>query len=259
VTAEDRQQLFESLYLTGSVRWDHHQLFGDVVTQSLAVAYEFAPTGTRFHVTEGTGFKAPSLFQLDDPRSGNKDLRPERSQSFDGGIDQAFFDGALSVGSTFFTTDITQLIGFEPSPPFKSININAARITGLENFAGFSYGTFRARVDYTWMHPLNRSTGRDLIRRPRHKVSAQVGQAVGKLELGARLTYVGTRDDTDFTSGTPVSLGDYFLLTFTAQYQLTRNVALFGRVENALNQHYEEVRTYPVPSRTVFLGARVDL
>jgi vitamin B12 transporter len=260
VTAEDRQQLFESLYLTGSARWDHHDLFGDVVTQSVAVAYELALTGTRFHLTEGTGFKAPSLLQLRDPQYGNKDLRPERSQSFDGGIDQAFFDGALSVGSTIFTTDITQLIGFDPLT-FKSININAARITGLENFARVSYRAFRARVDYTWMHPLDRSTGRDLVRRPRHKVNVQVGQSVGRLELGARLTYVGARDDVDFTLPTPapVSLGSYFLLTATAQYQLTRNVAFFGRVENALNEHYEEVRTFPVPSRTVFLGARVDL
>ncbi len=260
VTAEDRQQLFESLYLTGSVRWDHHDLFGDVVTQSVAAAYEFAPTGTRFHLTEGTGFKAPSLLQLYDPQYGNKDLRPERSLSFDGGIDQEFFDGAFSIGSTFFTTDIKQLIGFDPLT-FKSININAARITGLENFARFSYRAFRARVDYTWMHPLDRSTGRDLVRRPRNKVNVQVGQSVAGLELGARLTYVGARDDLDFTlpAPAPVSLGSYFLLTVTAQYQLTRNVALFGRVENSLNQHYEEVRTFPVPSRTVFLGARVDL
>jgi len=260
VTAEDRQQLFESLYLTGSVRWDHHDLFGNVVTQSLAAAYEFAPTGTRFHATEGTGFKAPTLLQLHDPQYGNTDLQPERSQSFDGGIDQAFFDGALSVVSVLFTKDIRQLIGFDPLM-FKSININAARITGLENFARFSHGPFRARVDYTWMHPLDRSTGRDLVRRPRHKVNAQVSQSLGKLELGARLTYVGTRDDIDFTlpSPAPVSLGSYFLLAVTAQYQLTRNVALFGRVENALDQHYEEVRTYPVPGRTVFLGARADL
>ncbi len=260
VTAEDRQQLFENLYLTGSIRWDHHGLFGAVVTQSVAAAYEFTPTGTRIHATEGTGFKAPSLLQLDDPQFGNKDLQPERSQSFDAGIDQVLFDGALSVGSTFFTTDITQLVGFDPLT-FKSINVNAARITGLENFARFSHRAFRARVDYTWMHPLDRSTGRDLLRRARNKVNAQIRQSIANLELGARLSYVGVRQDTDFTLPTPapVSLGSYFLLTVTAQYQLTRNLALFGRVENALDQHYEEVRTFPVPGRTVFFGARADL
>src|SRR5258707_13363597 len=260
VTVEDRQQLFESLYLTGSARWDHHSLFGDVVTQTVAVAYEIVPTGTRLHATEGSGFKAPSLLQLYDPQYGNRDLRPERSQSFDGGIDQALFNGLLTVGSTFFTTEVTQLIGFDPFT-FKSINTTSARITGVENFAALSYRGFRARADYTWMHPLDRSTGRDLIRRPRHKVDAQARQSIGGLSLGARFTYVGARDDLDFSSfpSMPVSLASYSLLAFTAEYQLTRNVALFGRVENALNERYEEVRSFPVPSRTWFLGARADL
>ncbi len=261
VTLEDRQQLFDSLYLTGSVRWDHHSLFGDVVTQTVAAAYEIAPTGTRLHATEGSGFKAPSLVQLYDPQYGNRDLRPERSQSFDAGVDQALFDGLLSVGSTFFYTDITQLIGFDPLT-FQSINTSAARITGVENFAALSYRAFHARADYTWMHPLDRSTGRDLIRRPRHKVDAQVRQSVGGLSLGARFTYVGARDDRDFSLPPPrqqVSLGSYALLAITAEYQLTRNVALFGRIENLLNESYEEVRSFPVPRRTWFLGARADL
>jgi len=260
VTVEDRQQLFESLYLTGSIRWDHHGIFGDVATQSVAAAYEFASTGTRIHATEGSGFKAPSLLQLDDPQFGNKDLQPERSQSFDVGIDQALFGGALVVGSTFFTTDITQLIGFDPLT-FKPINVNEARITGVEDFARFSYRGFRAEVDYTWMHPLDRSTGQDLLRRARNKVHGQIHQTIGNLELGALINYVGTRQDTDFTLSppAPISLGDYFLLTITAKYQIIRNLAVFGRVENALDQHYEEVHTYPVPGRTVSLGARADL
>jgi vitamin B12 transporter len=258
---EDRQQLFESLYLAASGRWDHHSLFGDVVTQTVSIAYEVAPTATRLHATEGSGFKAPSLFQLYDPRSGNKDLQPERSQSFDAGVEQRLFNDVLSLGSTFFTTDITQLIGFEPAPPFKSINVNSARITGLESFVQFSLGSFRARVDYTWMHPLDRSTEKDLLRRPRHKVGAQVAYSTRKWQLGGRLNYVGTRDDLDFTMfrAARVQLGSYFLLAFTTQYQLTRGVAIFGRIENALDQTYEEVRTYPVPGRTLFLGARADL
>jgi vitamin B12 transporter len=260
VTVEDRQQLFESLYLTGSARWDHHSLFGDVVTQQVAAAYEIAPTATRLHATEGSGFKAPSLLQLYDPQYGNRDLRPERSQSFDAGIDQALFDRILTVGSTFFTTDVTQLIGYDPFT-FQSINTSSVRITGVENFAALSYRGFHARADYTWMHPLDRSTGRDLIRRPRHKVDAQVRQSIGGFSVGARFTYVGTRGDLDFSSfpSMQVSLASYSLLAFTAEYQLSRNVGLFGRVENALNERYEEVRSFPVPSRTLFLGARADL
>jgi vitamin B12 transporter len=260
ITVEDRQQLFNSLYLTASGRWDHHDLFGDVLTQTVAVAYEIAPTGTRLHATEGTGFKAPSILQLYDPQYGNPDLQPERSASFDVGFDQSFFQGAFSVGATFFGTQIKHLIGFDPRT-FVSININSAHISGVESYARFSQGGFQARVDYTWQKPIDQSNGSYLLRRPRNKVAAEVRESIAGFVLGGRLTYVGARDDIDFTTfpATQVSLDPYALLAFTAQYQLTRQVSLFGRVENALNEHYEEVRTFPVPARTIFLGARADL
>jgi len=260
ITLEDRQQLFNSLYLTASGRWDHHSLFGDVGTQTAALAYEIAPTGTRLHATEGTGFKAPSISQLYDPNTGNPALRPERSRSFDAGLDQRFFDGALWFGGTFFSTQINQLIMYD-SAARKSINISSAHITGVESYAQFSYQGFRARVDYTWMKPINQSDGSYLIRRARNKVAAEVSEAIAGLVIGARLTYVGERDDTDFSTfpSKQVTLSPYVLFAVTAQYQLTRHVSLFGRVENLFNEHYEEVLGYPVPSRTIFLGARGDL
>jgi len=260
ITVEDRQQLFDSLYLTASGRWDHHDLFGDVFTQTVAVAYEIAPTGTRLHASEGSGFKAPSILQLYDPQFGNRGLQPERSRSFDVGFDQAFFSGAFSLGGTFFATQIKQLISFDPRT-FVSININSAHVSGVESYARFSQGGFQARVDYTWQKPIDQSTGLDLLRRPRNKVAAEVSEAIAGFVLGGRLTYVGARDDLNFTTfpATQASLDSYVLLAFTAQYQLTRHVSLFGRMENALNEHYEEVRTFPVPARTIFLGARADL
>ena len=260
ITVEDRQQFFNSLYLTASGRWDHHSLFGDVGTQTAALAYEIAPTGTRLRATEGTGFRAPSIFQLYDPLTGNPGLRPERSRSFDAGLDQKFFDGALSLGGAFFSTQINQLIMYD-SAARKSINISSAHITGVESYAQFSYQGFRARVDYTWMKPINQSDGSYLIRRARNKVAAEVSEAIAGLVVGARLTYVGDRDDTDFSTfpSKQVTLSPYVLIAVTAQYQLTRHVSLFGRVENLFNEHYEEVLAYPVPSRTLFLGARADL
>jgi vitamin B12 transporter len=257
---EDRQRLLDALYLTASGRWDHHSIFGTAFTQSVALSYEFPAIGTRLHMAEASGFKAPTLLQLEDPLYGNRELRPERSQSLEAGFEQPLINGAVRVGSTFFTTHIEQLIGFDPST-FRSLNINEARINGVESFARTAIGPIRASAEYTWMHPLDRSTGRDLLRRPRNKVEGRIEYFRGEMSLMARVSYVGTRQDTDFTlfPATPISLGSYVLLTLTAHYPLTPQVALLGRIENILDQQYEEVHTYPVPGRSLFLGLRAEL
>jgi vitamin B12 transporter len=266
---EDRQRLFDRFYLTASGRWDHHSLFGNALTQSAALSYELAETGTRLHAAEGSGFKAPSLLQLEDPQYGNRELKPERSQSFEIGFEQPVIGEALRAGGTFFTTEINQLIGFDPNT-FRSININKAQINGVEIFARTSIGPIRAGGEYSWMHPMDLSPcpsesalpcGGDLLRRPRHKVDGRIEYVREELSVTARVGYVGSRQDTDFTSfpSARISLGSYILFGATANYRLTRQLALMGRVENVFDQQYQEVYTYPVPGRSFFLGVRAEL
>ena len=78
--------------------------------------------------------------------------------------------------------------------------------------------------------------------------------------MAATGIYVGTRIDgnRDFTQ-TNLHAAPYYLVNLAANYQLTPRVALFGRIDNLLNQHYEDVIGFLRPGIGVFAGVSVSL
>ena len=79
----------EGLSLTGGVRYDDHETYGDNTT--LAASGAYSPNGgdTVLRGSYGEGFKAPALFQLFSD-FGNTDLEPEESENWDVGITHNF-------------------------------------------------------------------------------------------------------------------------------------------------------------------------
>ena len=108
----------ENLTLTGAVRHDEHGDFGGFTTWRTTAAYLFNDTGTKLRGSVGTGFRAPSPFEigydpLDRPPGPNTDLRPEESFSWDAGVDQTLLDGALTASITYFELDTDNLIDYD--------------------------------------------------------------------------------------------------------------------------------------------------
>ena len=82
----------------------------------------------------------------------------------------------------------------------------------------------------------------------------------GKANANLAVSYNGqTRDNAvDAATFAPVavSLKDFTLVTAAASYKLQPGVEVFGRVENLLNQKYQEVYGYATPGATAFAGLR---
>ena len=53
-----------------------------------------------------------------------------------------------------------------------------------------------------------------------------------------------------------MELDDFVLVTIAARYRVRKNLDLFARVENALDENYEEVVGYVGPGRSVIAGLR---
>ncbi len=99
------------------------------------------------------------------------------------------------------------------------------------------------------------------VRRPPHIASLNVGWRAPEGRAGVALTvrYNGSTNDNNFTLLTPdpyVRLASYTLVNLGADFKLTDNVQLYGRVENLLDEHYEEVLTYRSAGRGAYAGAR---
>ena len=73
------------------------------------------------------------------------------------------------------------------------------------------------------------------------------------------LLFVGERDDLFYPANgaaTVVKLDDYFVLNLTGHYNLNKHLKLFGRLENILDEDYEEVYGYGTPGFGAYAGIK---
>jgi vitamin B12 transporter len=103
----------QRLQLTAGARLDDNEKFGTHWTYR-ASALAFAAAHTRVRGSVGTGFKEPTFFEnFDSPFSvGNPDLKPERSFSIEGGLDQDLMGERLGIGVTVFAQQFRDLIQY---------------------------------------------------------------------------------------------------------------------------------------------------
>jgi vitamin B12 transporter len=90
----------------------------DAYTGGLAVAYFLEASGTKIRSQAANGFRAPSLAErfavfnssIGPLRVGNPLLRPERTLTIDGGVDQRMFGGHAQVSATYFYNRLQEII-----------------------------------------------------------------------------------------------------------------------------------------------------
>lgn len=242
----------DSLILDGGIRHDNHETFGDHTTYRTGVLYRLKPWGTRFKGNYGTGFRAPSLNELYYPFYGNENLEPEKSRSFDAGLEQDFFDGRLVLGAGWFRQRYDNLIQTNFAT-FTADNIGRARSEGWEFEATLTpTDNLTLNAAFTTMDPVNLETDRRLALRPKKTANASAEYRVAAFLLGADYRYVGER--VDVSAGRRLS--SYSLVDLRLSYDLTPMVTLFTRVNNLLDKDHEEVSGYETPDAAVYAGLR---
>jgi vitamin B12 transporter len=245
----------DNLTLTGGLRYDDYRSAGDATTGRAGVAWNVTKT-TKLRATYGTGFNAPgsddifgvpSYGQLPSPG-----LQPEESRGWDVGVDQDLFDGAGTLGLTWFQNKFRNLFDYEivDFETFEGHTINRAHATteGFEVAVAGRVGTrLTMRASYTYLEATDDDTGERLDRRPRHTGDAEMRVQIARgWSAGAGLHVVADRLD----GGTP--LEDYTTVRLFVSYAGPHNLRVNLRVENALDESYQEVRGYPALPRGVY-------
>ena len=271
------------LQLTAGGRVDENEKFGTFWTYR-AAALAFASPTTRIRASVGTGFKEPSFFEnFDSPFSvGNPDLRPERSFSVEGGVEQDFAEGLVGVGITVFAQRFRDLIQFTFVPPQPGgpnyFNVAAANANGVEAALNLRpAGPVRGSLAYTRVASEVTDAGFDsgeaatfvegqrLLRRPKDALTVRLESFLaGRVRLGALLTWVGSRDDIRFGQfpepNQRVELPSYTTLDLSSVVTVlprrggTPGLDLTARVENIFDESYEQAVAFPARGRGVFVG-----
>jgi vitamin B12 transporter len=260
VFGELRAEPASAISLSAGVRMDDHDRFGAAVTARVAPVLRLASTGTRLRATWGTGFKAPTLFQLYDPEFGAPDLDPERSRGWDAGVDQTLGSGSVQLSATWFETRFEDLVTFEFPDGYH--NENEAVTRGIEtSVAAIPARGFWLAASYTNTRAeagTGPEAGLALIRRPRHQGSLDASWTSRRgpeVSLGVR--WVGEREDLDFSvfPSARVSLDPYAVVRLAVGWDVSGSVRLLARIENVFDADYEEVLDFGTAGRAAYVGA----
>jgi vitamin B12 transporter len=263
--AELQTQLAQRLFLVSNVRYDENDAFGNRTTYRLAPAFIVPVTETKLKASLGTGFKTPTLSQLYvDLRPafnffGNPNLLPEQSVGYDFGFEQPTANDRFRFGVTRYHNNITNLINTNATGT-SYINVGEAITSGYEAFASAAVtDRLRLRTDYTYTKAIDAITELELLRRPRHKYTlAAEWNPTDQLLLSATWLRVSTWIDgnRDFSIQRLTAPG-YAVLNLAANYTVNQYTTVFGRIDNLLNERYQNPTGFDRPGLGIFGGIRV--
>jgi vitamin B12 transporter len=260
----------DALSLGASIRHDENDRFGDPTTWRVQGSYGFA-TGTRIRAAYGTGVKNPGYYELygfnDGEYIGNPNLRPEKSQGWEAGLEQRIGDGT-TIGVTYFDSRLKdEIYTSYPAPDFIATPANRATRSkqhGVEAFVS-ARPIPQLQLDATYTYLKASENGVVEVRRPKHigSFNATVYSRDERFAGTLTLRYNGRQRDVTFTDPTfatspVVSLREYVLVNLNADYKITPRIAIYGRIENLVDEQYEEVFSFATPGRAAYGGVRVS-
>ncbi len=259
---QDQIKLGQDFITTVGLRADDHNRFGTRLTYRITSSYFIRQTGTRLKGTYGTAFKAPTLAQLYENSAwvtGNLDLSPEKSRGWDIGVEQYLLDDRFILGATYFENRFEDLINTPYNPAtfkYEWQNVDRALTKGVELTASIRpLKDLTLATSYTFTDTEDRATGKELVRRPRHKYNVNIGyRFLDRGNVNFDVIYVGKRDDV-----ANVKLDSYTVFNLGASFEINEYVSLTGRVENLFDEDYEEVDGFGMPGIGGYIGAQISL
>ncbi len=229
--------------LTAGFRFDHHNTFGDTVNPRIAIAYR-PQSDWKIRGSFGTAFRAPSAGDLVFPFFGNPNLDPEKSKSWELGVDHYWQENTV-ISVAYFRNDYDDLISFDEN--FVTANIAEARSQGLELSGSARHHNWNFTASYTFLDTEDEIENHQLFRRPRHSGSIRAGYDTGKWGASFQILGVGDRLEQDFSTfpARIVFNPGYAKVDLTGNYRVNSWMKLHGRIENLFDKEYSEALTFP--------------
>ena len=258
-----RAEIADQLNLYATVRHDDNDAFADVDTWSVAASWSIPGTDTRLHASSGTGVTNPTFIEQFgfDPASfiGNAALVPEEAIGWDIGVEQKILGDALVVDLTYFKSDLENEIFTAFLPGFISTPLNSTSNSSRSGWELYftSSPTEDISLAGSWTQLDATEPAGIEVRRPEQQGSLDASwRIMGDVKLNLGVSYNGEMYDTDFATFLRTRLDPYTLVRFGASWQATDQIEIYGRIENLLDENYQDVIGYNAAPQAAYIGLR---
>ncbi|NOS82593.1 MAG: TonB-dependent receptor [Nitrospira sp.] len=277
--AQAQLNLWDRVFATAGVRQDEYNVFGSATTYRTTAGYLHQETGTKLRGSYATGFRAPTFNQLYFPNFGNPNLKAEKSQSMDIGVDQYLMDDRLTLSAGFFWNHFRDMIVSQqslavcgpdiffgdPKGAFCAQNFDKVSTKGWETSVKYAVVKdvpliksldVQAQYTNTLTRNLGEQSGNRAPRIPVDQWSLLVSyQPIDPVRINLEGRYVGSRfnDVNNLQSMRAFDVWNVF-----ASYDVTNRVQTYIRVDNIFDEKYEEVLLFGTPARSIFAGLKVN-
>ncbi|HVA72776.1 MAG TPA: TonB-dependent receptor, partial [Candidatus Limnocylindrales bacterium] len=249
---------------------------------------------TRLRTSYGLGIKEPDFtqsFEADPCFPGNPNLKPERSNTFNAGVDQVMASERVKVSATFFHNSFSDMVSFASCPPpqFGPCSLPVPPGCPAAELNSFGYGTFfntdsarafgaNATIEakpFVWLGIIGnysyddtrvlkapnafdptQEPGNRLFLRPLHSADLILNAAFRRMDWNLAGYFVGRETDSDFLGLGFTSNPSHFRLDLGTEVAAGHGVTLMAHVENLLDHHYQDAIGYPALGLNYLAGLK---
>lgn len=264
----------DDLELSLSARHENNSEFQNALSWRTTAAWHANDTTTLF-ASVGDATKNPTFterFGFFDAFRGNPALKPEQARSWELGLRQLIPAQEILISASWFHSSLTDEInGFvydSVSAAFTaSNNLTQSARQGLELDLNWHITEhMKLRGSYTYLDAVEDANGpdpQDEIRRPRHHFAVNGNYAWQHSNLNVAVIHTGSQLDNFFPPVPPfqirVNLRRYTLVNIALNHDVSDQIQLRLRLDNALAADYEEVFGFRAPGRAASAGIHFRL
>ncbi len=236
-------------------------------------------SGTHLHFSYATGFMEPAFYEtFGEPGYGyapNHNLLPERTRAFEAGFEQKLLEGRWALNATYFNNLFHDQIEAIPNPTgeYQFFNLQRSFAQGAEVEL---QGRIRSRLSLTTAYTYTSTEilenpsctpaspcsypyapGDPLLRRPKHSATTLLSYLGERWGANLGGSFVGRRpDDAYLYPNNIYHAAGYARVDLGVWYAINSRITAYANVQNALNDHYNEVVGYPALTANARAGFR---
>ncbi|AZL54100.1 TonB-dependent receptor [Aliarcobacter skirrowii] len=238
---------------TQALRYDRYSDFENKTTGKIGIK-QYIIDELNVSSNYGTGYNVPTIYQLNDITYGNRDLNPEKTKSYDLGIEYKGFS------ITYFNTKIENMI------TSNSITYAYEQIKGTSKIKGTEIAYKNEVVEDTFLNlsytnlSAKDANGDKLINRPTNKFNFGVDYyGLKDFHFNVNGEYIGTRYSPNINWGNPdVKTGNYTIWNAVVDYDISKNFSTYLKLDNIFNKDYQIVDGYATSQRAAYLGIKAS-